>query len=168
MIGPWAVKWPACTQKKEPHALAHSRENLPLPWEKSKKTLGEPWFSVERFLQPSVAAARCRSIAPARRGGPPFSHPFGRCGRDLIKPTTSQKSPPPSRNPLPSPSRLPKHPLPKPSPQPQPQPPLLPHASARDQPSMAASLLLRAVRRRELASPLGSVRPLISTCLHLR
>lgn len=62
----------------------------------------------------------------------------------------------------PSPSRLPKHPLPKPSPQPQPQPPLLPHARARDQPSMAASLLLRAVRRRELASPLGSVRPLIS------
>lgn len=132
--------------------------NLPgyhsLPWKKSKKTLGEPDSPVERFLQPSVAAARRRSIGPARRGGPPFSDPFGRCGLDLIKPTTSQKSH--LAPTLPPPSRLPKHPLPKPSPQQQPQP-QSPLAPARQAPGTSLPW-----RRRCSSAPCaeGSSRPL--------
>jgi hypothetical protein len=121
------------------------------------------WFSVERFLQPSVAAVQCRSI----------SHPLDVVARRSVtirplqprphkSPPGHHKSEPLSQAPfrpcpcgLPSPEASPSKTLAAP------QPPLLPHAIARDQPSMAASLLLRAVRRRELASPLGSVRPLI-------
>lgn len=86
------------SQQPSTQELSPFSRDLSLPWEKVRTLARITWFSVVRFLQPSVAVARCRSIAPARRGGPLFSHPFGRCGHDLIKCPTSE---PARRDPLP-------------------------------------------------------------------
>jgi len=77
---------------KELHALAHSRETYHCLGKKARKP------SENLVLGREVSTAfRGRGAVPldltlARRGGPPFSDPFGRCGHDLIKPTTSQRA----------------------------------------------------------------------------
>jgi len=82
------------TRKEEPIPRPILSRNLPTCLGKKARKPSENLGLASRGF---YRLPRRRGAAPARRGGPPFSHPSARGGLDLIKPTTSHLA----HNPLP-------------------------------------------------------------------